>query len=108
MTSHSVPRLARPDGRTISACHGPGLSFGIPTRLLAEPPSGGGLLGEPGLVYAGSGDSVAVHVNASDADNDSLTYSYTATGGAWRARPRGALEFVRCGRWLLYRQRESR
>jgi outer membrane protein OmpA-like peptidoglycan-associated protein len=32
-------------------------------------------------VYAGSGDSVAVHVNASDPDNDPLTYSYTATGG---------------------------
>src|SRR5262249_53589663 len=29
-----------------------------------------------------SGDSVAVHVNASDPDNDPLTYSYSATGGA--------------------------
>jgi outer membrane protein OmpA-like peptidoglycan-associated protein len=36
----------------------------------------------PASVYAGSGDSVAVHVNASDPDNDPLTYSYTATGGA--------------------------
>src|SRR5947208_12748396 len=36
----------------------------------------------PASVYAGSGDSAAVHVNASDADNDPLTYSYTATGGA--------------------------
>jgi len=36
----------------------------------------------PASVYAGSGDSVAVHVNASDPDNDLLTYSYTATGGA--------------------------
>jgi outer membrane protein OmpA-like peptidoglycan-associated protein len=35
----------------------------------------------PASVYAGSGDSVAVHVNASDPDNDPLTYSYTATGG---------------------------
>jgi outer membrane protein OmpA-like peptidoglycan-associated protein len=35
----------------------------------------------PASVFAGSGDSVAVHVNASDPDNDSLTYSYTATGG---------------------------
>jgi len=33
-------------------------------------------------VYAGSGDTVAVHVNASDPDNDPLTYSYSATGGA--------------------------
>jgi outer membrane protein OmpA-like peptidoglycan-associated protein len=36
----------------------------------------------PTSVYAGSGDTVAVHVNASDPDNDPLTYSYTATGGA--------------------------
>jgi outer membrane protein OmpA-like peptidoglycan-associated protein/opacity protein-like surface antigen len=35
----------------------------------------------PVSVYEGSGDSVAVHVNASDPDNDPLTYSYTATGG---------------------------
>jgi hypothetical protein len=32
-------------------------------------------------VYQGSSDPVAVHVNATDADNDPLTYSYTATGG---------------------------
>ena len=36
----------------------------------------------PTSVYAGSGDIVAVHVNASDPDNDPLTYSYSATGGA--------------------------
>src|SRR5215469_5707718 len=36
----------------------------------------------PTSVYAGSGDTVAVHVNASDPDNDPLTYSYSATGGA--------------------------
>jgi outer membrane protein OmpA-like peptidoglycan-associated protein len=35
----------------------------------------------PTSVYQGSGDSVAFHVNASDPDNDPLTYSYTATGG---------------------------
>jgi len=35
----------------------------------------------PASVYAGSGDSAAVHVNASDPDNDPLTYSYSATGG---------------------------
>jgi hypothetical protein len=32
-------------------------------------------------VYQGSTDPVAIHVTASDADNDPLTYSYTATGG---------------------------
>lgn len=36
----------------------------------------------PTSVYAGSGDTVAVHVNASDPDNDPLTYGYSATGGA--------------------------
>ena len=35
----------------------------------------------PTSIYAGSGDAVAVHVNASDPDNDPLTYSYTASGG---------------------------
>jgi hypothetical protein len=32
-------------------------------------------------VYQGSTDAVGIHVNASDADNDPLTYSYSATGG---------------------------
>jgi outer membrane protein OmpA-like peptidoglycan-associated protein len=32
-------------------------------------------------VFAGSGDTVAIHVNASDPDNDPLTYTYTATSG---------------------------
>jgi outer membrane protein OmpA-like peptidoglycan-associated protein len=35
----------------------------------------------PTSVYAGSNDSVTVHVNASDPDNDTLTYSYAASGG---------------------------
>jgi OmpA family len=35
----------------------------------------------PTSLYQGSTDPVAVHVAASDADNDPLTYSYTATGG---------------------------
>jgi outer membrane protein OmpA-like peptidoglycan-associated protein len=32
-------------------------------------------------VFAGSNDVVTVHVNASDPDNDPLTYSYSASGG---------------------------
>jgi len=35
----------------------------------------------PTSVYQGSTDAVAFHVAATDADNDPLTYSYTATGG---------------------------
>jgi outer membrane protein OmpA-like peptidoglycan-associated protein len=34
------------------------------------------------MVYAGSGDISGVHVIASDPDNDPLTYSYAANGGA--------------------------
>jgi outer membrane protein OmpA-like peptidoglycan-associated protein len=36
----------------------------------------------PGMVYQGSNDAAAIHVNATDADNDPLTYSYTASSGA--------------------------
>jgi outer membrane protein OmpA-like peptidoglycan-associated protein len=36
----------------------------------------------PTSVYAGSNDAVAIHVNASDPDNDTLTYAYSASGGA--------------------------
>jgi outer membrane protein OmpA-like peptidoglycan-associated protein len=35
----------------------------------------------PVSVFQASGDAAAIHVNASDADNDPLTYSYSATGG---------------------------
>src|SRR5437588_2930964 len=35
----------------------------------------------PTSIYAGSGDTVVVHVNASDPDNDPLTYSHSATSG---------------------------
>jgi outer membrane protein OmpA-like peptidoglycan-associated protein len=35
----------------------------------------------PTSVYQGSTDPVTIHVAATDADNDPLTYAYTATGG---------------------------
>lgn len=35
----------------------------------------------PASVVAGATDAVSLHVNASDPDGDSLTYSYTATSG---------------------------
>jgi len=37
---------------------------------------------DPASVYEGTSSPVAIHVNASDPDNDALTYSYTATGGS--------------------------
>lgn len=35
----------------------------------------------PASVFEGSGDAAALHVTASDPDNDTLIYTYTATGG---------------------------
>ncbi len=36
----------------------------------------------PASVYVGTGEMVSVHADASDPDNDPLTYAWTATGGA--------------------------
>jgi len=56
--------------------------FGFPKPLPPQNhPPVAACSASPSSVYAGSGDSVAVHVNASDPDNDPLTYSYTANGG---------------------------
>src|SRR5713226_5987605 len=84
MTSFSGPAVAA-SGRQNNFRAGTGLvlRFGIPKP--PPPPNHPPVAAcsvTPASVYAGSGDSVAVHVNASDPDNDPLTYSYTATGGA--------------------------
>ncbi len=58
--------------------------FGNEKRVPPPPPNRSPVAScsaSPSSVYAGSGDAVTVHVNASDPDNDALTYSYTATGG---------------------------
>lgn len=71
-------------GRQNSFRAGTGLvfRFGIPNPPPpANHPPVAACSVSPASVYAGSGDSVAVHVNASDPDNDPLTYSYTATAG---------------------------
>ena len=83
MTNFSGPSL-NPDGRQNNLRLGSGLvlRFGIPNP--PPPPNHAPVAAcsaNPTSVYAGSNDAVAVHVNASDPDNDTLTYSYTATGG---------------------------
>src|SRR5437660_10047644 len=84
MTSFSGPAVTA-TGRQNNFRAGTGLvlRFGIPNP--PPPPNHPPVAAcsvSPASVYAGSGDSVAVHVNAGDPDNDPLTYSYTATGGA--------------------------
>ena len=84
MTSHSGSAVGA-TGRqnNFRAATGLVYRFGIPNP--PPPPNHPPVAAcsvSPASVYAGSGDSVAVHVNASDPDNDPLTYSYTATGGA--------------------------
>ncbi len=84
MTNFSGPALggnARQDN--FRAGTGLVVRFGIPNP--PPPPNHPPVAAcsvNPASVYAGSGDAVAVHVNASDPDNDPLTYSYSATGGA--------------------------
>jgi len=60
------------------------LRFGMPKAPPPPPnrPPVAACSANPASVYAGSGDTVAIHVEASDPDNDPLTYSYTATGGS--------------------------
>jgi outer membrane protein OmpA-like peptidoglycan-associated protein len=61
------------------------IRFGLPKEAPPAPvnhPPVAACSASPTSVFAGSGDAVTIHVNASDPDNDPITYSYTATGGA--------------------------
>jgi outer membrane protein OmpA-like peptidoglycan-associated protein len=83
MTNFSGPSL-NSEARQNNLRLGTGvvLRFGIPNP--PPPPNHppvAACSANPTSVYAGSNDPVTVHVNASDPDNDTLTYSYTATGG---------------------------
>jgi outer membrane protein OmpA-like peptidoglycan-associated protein len=77
----SVGGSARQDNLRL----GTGIVFRFGLPKVAPPPVNhppvAACSASPTSVFAGSGDTVAVHVNASDPDNDPLTYSYTATGG---------------------------
>jgi hypothetical protein len=83
LTDYTGPYLS-PNGRQNNFRIGSGLvlRWGYPPEPPKpnHPPVAACSADKPS-VYQGSSDPVAVHVNATDADNDPLTYSYTATGG---------------------------
>ena len=83
MTNFSGPSLnANARQNNLRLGSGLVLRFGIPNP--PPPPNHppvAACSANPTSVYAGSNDAVTVHVNASDPDNDTITYSYTATGG---------------------------
>jgi outer membrane protein OmpA-like peptidoglycan-associated protein len=84
MTNFSGPALGG-NGRQDDFRVGTGLVFRFGTPTPPPPPNHPPVAAcsvNPTSIHAGSGESVAVHVNASDPDNDPLTYSYSATGGA--------------------------
>ena len=84
MTNFSGPALgANSRQNDLRVGSGLVLRFGIPNP--PPPPNHppvAACSATPTSIFAGSGDSVAVHVNASDPDNDPLTYAYSATGGS--------------------------
>src|SRR5260370_10209315 len=86
MTSYSGPALGTSARQnSFRAFTGFVYRWGIPNPVPPPSPNRPPVAAcsvSPVSIFAGSGDSVAVPVTASDPDNDPLTYSYTATGGA--------------------------
>ncbi len=85
MSSHTGPAVDA-SGRQNSFRAGTGIvyrfGFAAPPAPAVNHPPVAACSATPVSLYEGSGDAVAIHVNASDADNDPLTYAYSATGGA--------------------------
>src|SRR5579862_5996493 len=82
-TGSSVGGTGRQDNLRLGT--GIVLRFGLPHEAPPAPvnhPPVAACTASPTSVFAGSTDTVAIHVDASDPDNDPLTYSYTATGGS--------------------------
>ena len=82
-TGSSVGGTGRQDNLRLGT--GIVLRFGLPHEAPPAPvnhPPVAACTASPTSVFAGSSDTVAIHVDASDPDNDPLTYSYTATGGS--------------------------
>jgi hypothetical protein len=84
MTNHSGAFLGSA-GRQNNIRLGTGLvyrwGFTAPPPPAPKGPPIAACSANPASVYAGSNDTVAVHVNASSPESLPLTYSYTATGG---------------------------
>jgi outer membrane protein OmpA-like peptidoglycan-associated protein len=85
MTNHSGSALGG-NGRQDNFRAGTGivLRFGFPNATPPPPANRSPVAAcsaNPTSVFAGSNDVVTVHVDASDPDNDPLTYSYSATSG---------------------------
>lgn len=86
MTNFSGPSLGG-NGRQNNLRLGTGivLRFGLPHAAPPPPPHQppvAACSANPASVFAGSGDAIAIHVNGSSPEGDTLTYSYSATGGA--------------------------
>ena len=84
MTNYNGSSLG-PNARQNNVRVGTGLvyRFGLPNAApppVNHPPVAACSV-SPTSVFAGSNDPVAVHVSASDPDNDPLTYAYSASGG---------------------------
>ena len=84
MTNHTGPAVDA-TGRQNSFRAGTGLvyrfGFANPPAPPVNHPPLASCSANPVSIYQGSGDAVTIHVNASDPDNDPLTYAYSATGG---------------------------
>jgi len=82
LTNFSGPNLG-PESRQNSfrAATGIVIRWGFPPPPAPKGPPVASCSASPASVFAGSNDTVAVHVNASSPDNLTLTYAYTATGG---------------------------
>ncbi|HKV24883.1 MAG TPA: OmpA family protein [Candidatus Acidoferrum sp.] len=86
MTAFSGDNLS-PGGRENNFRVGSGLIYRFGFTKAAPPPPAhqppvAACTANPTSIYAGSGDSVAIHVDASSPQNTPLNYGYTATAGS--------------------------
>ncbi len=87
MTTYAGPNLGRNNlQNNLRVGTGIVIRFGLPSAPPPPPapkgPPTASCSATPTSVYAGSNDTVTIHVNATSPDNLPLTYSYTASGGS--------------------------